>query len=84
MKPESERGLYSRSLREVHDAETNAARPLIVMEVELVMWSSCREVAVREIVIMSSSVTGERFESSNIYDLVIRERSGDGRTLLSV
>ena len=37
MKPESERGLYSRSFRDVRDAETNAARPLMVIEVELVI-----------------------------------------------
>ena len=38
----------------------------------------------REIVIRSSSVIGERFESRNILNLVIREKSSDGRTLLSV
>ena len=37
VKPESERGLYSRSFGDVRDAETNAARPLIVIKVELVM-----------------------------------------------
>ena len=84
MKPESERGLYSRSFRDVRDADTNAARPLIVIEEELVMWISCREVAVREIAIRSSSVIGERFESPNIFNRVIREKSSDGRTLLSV
>ena len=44
----------------MRDAETNAARPLIVIEVELVMRISSREVAVRDIVIRSSSVIGEK------------------------
>ena len=78
MKPKSERGLYSKSFSNVRDAETNAARPLMVIEVELMVWVSCKEVAVREKVIRSSSVKGERFESSNIFNLVIRERSNDG------
>ena len=33
-KPESEKGLYSRSFSDVGDAETNAARPLMVIDVE--------------------------------------------------
>ena len=37
VKPKSERGLYSRSFRDVRDTETNAARPLMVIEMELVM-----------------------------------------------
>ena len=31
------RGVYFRSFRDVRDAETNAARPSMVIEVELVM-----------------------------------------------
>ena len=38
----------------------------------------------REIVIRSSSVIGERFEPPNIFNLVIHEKSSDRRTLLSV
>ena len=38
----------------------------------------------REIEIRPSSVIGERFESPNIFNLVIREKSSDERTLLSV
>ena len=75
MKPESEKGLYSRSFRDERDAETSASRPLMVIEVEPVTRIYRREVAVREIVIRSPSVIGERSESLNIFNLVIREKS---------
>ena len=84
VKSESERGLYSKSFKDVGDAETKAARSLMVIEVKLVMWISCREVAVREIVIRSSSVMGGRFKSPNIFNLVIREKFSDGRRLFLV